>query len=333
MRTVVCSLLLLAATLVLVPARPAAAGGGGPSYVLEQFPFPPNLPGLSHGEYSAISNHARLASAYTDPDFDTVGVIEVGNQSKVFRVGTPLEEYTWYRGINDRLTTVGFQTTAGGNIAGWMRRKNGQVRTFHDPNGDVYLYRLNDQDVAVGEVVYSGSQWRPVIVDRRGLRVVTPPGVAPGASAYFAGINNAGAIVGGTTDPDTHKHTCLLWKNGTATPITYEAAGHIAPRAINTRGQIAGYWVEKELDPDIGDFRRHGFIREPDGEFRTVDVEFPFEEAIEFEPGVLAGLVGQTTEILDLNDRGQIVIQATGWYGLGGFVFPIWTYAIATPSR
>ena len=44
-------------------------------------------------------------------------------------------------------------------------------------------------------------------------------------------------------------------------------------------------------------------------------------------------LVGQTTEILDLNDGGQIVIQATGWYDVGRFVLPVWTYAIGTPSR
>lgn len=322
MRTFALPLLLLAAT---------AARGDDPSYTLETFPYPPPA-GLAFGNYSALSNNARLSSGFTDPDFDPVGVIQVGNQTHVFRVGTPFEDYTWYNGINEKLTTVGYKTTADGGIEGWLRAKNGAVRTFGHPDGDVYLYRLNNKDVAVGELV-SGPFWRPVIADKHGLRVVDPPGVEADASAYFAGINDAGEIIGGTTDPDTHEHTCLLWDKHCVTPITHAGASYIAPRAINNKGQVAGYWVEDEIDPVLGDYRRHGFIRGKNGAFRTVDVEYPWPETFEDFPGAVLVLVGQTTEILDLNDRGQILVQTTGWYDWDGFVIPFWTYAIGTPTH
>jgi hypothetical protein len=327
MRTLTCSLLLLAAT---------AARGGDPTYTLEFFPFPPPA-GLAFGDYSALSNSARLSFGFTDPDFDPVGVIEVGGKTRVFRVGTPFEDYAWYNGINEKQTTVGYKTTADWAIEGWIRTKNGTVRTFDSPDGDVFLYRLNDQDVAVGELVYGYGPdgfWRPVIADKKGLRVVDPPGVAPDAKAYFAGINNAGAIVGGTTDPDTGEHTCLLWEKHRVTAITHEGAGFVAPRAINNKGQVAGFWEEAEIDPVLGNYRRHGFIREKNGTFRTVDIEYPWAEIIEDELfGAVLVLVGQTTEILDMNDRGELLIQATGWYDWDGFVIPVWTYAIGTPTR
>jgi hypothetical protein len=315
-------------------AAATAVRGDDPKYTLETFPYPLPVPGVAFADYSALSNNARLASGFTDPDFDPVGLILAGGQARSFRVGTPFEDYTWYNGINSRLTTVGYKTTASGGIEGWIRKKNGNVRTFDHPEGDVYLYRLNNRNVAVGELVYSGGPsgfWRPVIADRNGLRVVDPPGVPADATAYFAGINNAGAIVGGATDPVTGEHTCLLWEKQGVTAITHEGAGFIAPRAINNQGQVAGFWEEEEIDPVLGDHRRHGFFRENDGTFRTVDIEYPWEETIEDEFFGTLVLVDQTTEILDMNDRGELVIQATGWYDLDGFVLPIWTYAIATP--
>lgn len=312
MRTLALPLLLLAA---------AAARGDDPTYTLETFPFPPPA-GLGFGHYSALSNNARLASGFTDPEFDPVGVIEHGHQTRVFRVGTPFEDYTWYNGINDKLTTVGYKTTADGGIEGWMRAKTGAVRTFDRPDGDVYLYRLNNKDVAVGELV-SGSGWRPVVADKHGLRVVNPPGVAAGASAYYAGVNDDGAIVGGTTDPATGEHTCLLWDKHCVTAITHAGAGYVAPRAVNNKGQVAGYWVEDEIDPVLGDYRRHGFIRGKNGTFRTVDVEYPWDETFETPGEPTLYYVDQTTEILDMNDRGELLTQATGWYDMDGFVIPI----------
>src|SRR5262245_20493833 len=110
------------------------------TYEIEQFPYPPELQGIGLGNYSAISNSARLVSAYTDPDFDPVGITVCGDQTNVFRVGTPLEEYTWYWGINDKLTTVGFKAGPGfGSTEAWMRTRNGDLRTFSDPQADVYL--------------------------------------------------------------------------------------------------------------------------------------------------------------------------------------------------
>jgi hypothetical protein len=97
-----------------------------------------------------------------------------------------------------------------------------------------------------------------------------------------------------------------------------------------------------EIDPVLGVPREHGFIREPDGRFRTIDLDFDCfadtEDLGDAEPAVL---VDETTMILDLNDRGQILVQATGWY-LRTEVFegetfqwvePVWTFAVGTPGR
>lgn len=333
MRTIFCFLLLLAVVATLSPMGQATAVRDDKNYHLEQFTYPSNVPGIMFGDYSALSNSTWLVSGYTDPDFDTVGIIVRNGQTEVFRVGTPLQDYTWYWGINDKQTTVGFTDGPGFTISGWMRNKNGNVRTFSNPDADVYLYRLNNHDVAVGEAVYDFSFWRPVIVDDNGMRIVDPPGVPLDAPAYYASINNAGTIVGGMRDPDTMEHTCLLWNNGNVTAITHAGASFVAPRAINNRGQVAGFWIEANFDPVINDFRRHGFIRDHNGELRTVDVEYPWAATIEFPEGDILYLVGQTTEILDMNDRGQILIQATGYYDWDGFVLPTWTYAIATPVR
>lgn len=325
---------LFGALLPLAPSSPAGAEAAGGSYQLDHFPYPSGIPGIEFADYSAISNSAHLASGFTSPDFDTVGVIELGNQKRVFRVGAPFEDYCWYWGINNQLTTVGFRTADPGRTVAWMRAKDGGVETYSHPAADIFLYRLNDQDAAVGEIVYTRRFWRPVIADRHGFRVVDPPGVGPAAATYFADNNNTGAIVGGTRDPVTFEHTCLLWDRGGVTPITHEGASLVAPRAINNHGQVAGYWLESAIDPVLGDHREHGFIREPTGEFRTVDVEYPWPATIDFpEEGAVLVLVGQTTEILDLNDRGQIVIQATGWYDWDGFILPTWTYALGTPVR
>jgi hypothetical protein len=221
-----------------------------------------------------------------------------------------------------------------------MRSAKGDVATFDDPDGDVYLYRVNDRDVAVGEVVYGFDFFRPAIVDRHGLSVVDVVGVPSDHPAYFAGINDAGAIVGGTFDPDTWEHTCLLWNRCGVTAISHDGAQLVAPRAINNRGQVAGFWIEAEPDL-LGVERAHGFIREPNGRFRTVDIDGDFEDEIDIGDPEPAILVDQTTKILDLNDKGELLVELTGWYlrevefdgQIFEFVTPIWYYAVATPGH
>lgn len=313
----------------------SSARAGAESYQIERFPFPSNVPGIEHGDFSAVADGPRLVAGY-DADFAPVGIIMLRDQAQVFTIQTPDGapwDYAWYWGINDRSTTVGFgYPTSSSNVESWIRTQDGSVQNFADPNGDVYLYRLNDQNVAVGEIVLGPGLWRPVIADADGLRRVDPAGVDPDSAAYFAGINNAGAVVGGATDPVTFEHTCLLWERGGVTAITHDGAGYVAPRAINNRGQVAGWWHELKIDPVLGEERGHGFIRDANSRFRTVDVEYPWQPIIEFPDGEILIYVDQTTKILDINDRGQIVIEATGWYDFFGFVMPVWTYAIATPA-
>lgn len=325
------ALLALAATTIQAAPRPK-------SYELEFFD-PSAVDGIDAGQYSGISNRARLAEAY-DEDFAPVGVIETGKGLEVFRITEPSEGYAWCRGINDRRTTVGsLQSWSEVRVSGWMRDGKGNVSTYEDSSGDVYLFRVNNKDVAVGEVDYSFDFFRPAIVDCHGFSVVDVLGVPSDHPAYFAAINDAGAIVGGTFDPDTWEHTCLLWTRCGVTEITHDGASMVAPRAINNNGQVAGFWIEEDLDPLIGE-RSHGFIRDRNGRFHTVDIEFPFEDEIDFGDGETFLLVDQTIKILDMNDEGEVVVEFTGWYlghyEFGGetydYVLPLWTNAVAVPA-
>lgn len=154
---------------------------------------------------------------------------------------------------------------------------------------------------------------------------------APNASYTDAvGINNRGDIVGSFSDA-RGLHGFIL-RNGTFTTLDFPAqgvAGTVA-KGINDRGQVAGFYVQSgsnihgfvwdggtftQIDaPDaditylhginnrgqvVGHSRKdifalaHGFLW-ANGQFTSLDI-----------PGVL--IVGQGTETMGLNDRGQVV--------------------------
>jgi hypothetical protein len=304
------------------------------SYEAEPFDVS-SVPDFAHGDYTAISNNARLVEIF-DENFDKTGLIDAKKKDEIFLVNDAPDTYSWYRGINDKRTTVGYTLSFSDfSTSAWMRDRHGDVRTFSDPAGSVYLYRVNNKDVAVGEVVY-GDLFRPAIADGDGLSVIDVAGVPSDHPAYFSGINDCGAIVGGTFDPDTWEHTCLLWDRCGVTEITHEGASFVAPRAINNLGQVAGFWTE---EPDLlGVEWAHGFIRERDGKFRTIDIEGDFEEELDFGLEELSPLIATTTKILDMNDKGELIVELTGWYlvteEFDGEVFeyalPVWYYALAT---
>lgn len=330
---------------ILATASPALATTVQ-TYDLQVFD-PSSVNGIEFGFYSALSNNGPLVSAFDDT-FDPVGVLTWSSGASVFRVGLVQEEYCWYRGVNNHFTTVGFRDESGSpDTKAWLRGRNGLVRTFGEPGERTFLYRVNDSNVAVGETTTGGGvAWSAYLVDELGGRTVSVPGVDPSFNTYFAAINNRGKILGATWN-DVEHHPFIL-HDGTVTYFDVPGAHEVGLRALNNRAQAAGFWTE--FDALVGDYVSHGFIREWDGEIRTVDLDYGFPQHEDIDPDLYGGypiveahsdLLAQGTAILDLNDRGQILAEMTGWYlitlvmdGMGEVQFtePRWTYPIATPA-
>ena len=88
----------------------------------------------------------------------------------------------------------------------------------------------------------------------------------PGARATNAfGINARGDIVGSWVDSGGVQHGFLLPAYGSFTVIDEPSAIRTLAKGINSAGDIVGYYDT----PD----KRHGFLRNRDGVFRTIDLE------------------------------------------------------------
>lgn len=312
----------------LAAAGSLSCGAAAQSYDVESFLPPPG--DITSGSYEALCNKARLVGAF-DLDFNTLGVITTGEDNAVagtFQIAPP--NYTWYQGLSNKGATVGFFEAAGEgpSYKGWIRDKFGNERIFTKPDMDVFLYGIDDEDVAVGEVFDPvQGHFSPAIADDEGLHVVVVPGTNP-LGSWFEDNNNRGMFVGGTSDAVTGERSAFVWNSRTRdqpTPITAEEASEIRALSINNRGQVAGYYFGLEVDPDIGEFRPYSFIREPDGAFRTVEIDvsemFPPDLLGDPESwggypviDVIVEPLGTAASILDMNDRGELIVQGTGWY-------------------
>ena len=308
---------ILTGLLSVASARHVVAQDDGDG-VGDDYGGPIELPGSWRlPAYSAFSNNALLSVG--SDDYGNFGVITHGNQDRLFRLYVSA-----YMGINDKLTTVGTSLVPAGWV-GWIRTRDGRVRTFSQPGADVFLHGINNHDVAVG---YVRQHWpylvRPAIADANGLRVVDLP---VNTDAWFIDINDSGAIVGAY---GFWKYSGFLFQNNSITPIEHEGMFNVVPVAINNRGQVAGIW----FNPPYYD--QNGFIREKDGEFRTADLKLPFPETVQYD-GSWA-LYRQQPTILDMNDRGQLLISARASYAReteGTVLFNgyLLKYAIVNPSH
>jgi hypothetical protein len=86
----------------------------------------------------------------------------------------------------------------------------------------------------------------------------------PGAvETSVNGTNDRGHVVGTADDHG------FLWKNGTFTQIDVPGALFTEASGINNRQQIVGWYLSGS------DHRQHGFLRERDGTFKTIDPPTP----------------------------------------------------------
>jgi probable HAF family extracellular repeat protein len=149
--------------------------------------------------------------------------------------------------------------------------------------GQIVITNLNN-DGSNSNFLYANGQFTP-------LTAIPPSGVANG-------INDAGTIVGTTTDANNVKHGFTL-KNGLLTQLDDPNAG-TAPffngtqaNAINNNGAIVGYYGDATNNT-------HGFVYQ-NGVFTTLDD--PFADTW----NSLKPLQPSGTEVLGINDQGQVV--------------------------
>lgn len=193
-----------------------------------------------------------------------------------------------------KLVTVVFDVSDQGQFAGaydpaghgYVRERDGEFTTVDPPDGNINeVVGINNRGQLVGRYVDSQGGAHGFLKDQRGFSPIDVPGAT--ATSTFQ-INDRGQIVGNysTTSNNTALPTrgFMLGANGEFTLIDVPGSQHTSPVSINNRGQIVG-----EYQDAAGVF--HGFLREPDGTFTTID-----------GPQGAGG-----TAATGINDRAQIV--------------------------
>lgn len=114
---------------------------------------------------------------------------------------------------------------------------------------------------------------------------IEPPD-SNGTITYVFDINNRGEMVGAyNSAPDGHRYGFLRSKDGEFTRINYPESFRTHANAINSRGDIVGWYarVQGEI---------HGYLRKKTGEFVTIDLD---------------RLGATDTRPVGINSRGDIV--------------------------
>jgi probable HAF family extracellular repeat protein len=194
-------------------------------------------------------------------------------------------------------TGVAFDVSDQGQFAGvydfmghgFLRDRHGEFTTIDPPEGNINeIIGINNRGQIVGRYVDAQSRARGFLKDKRGFRPIDVPGAT--ATSTFQ-INDRGQVVGNystTANNTTYPTRGFMFEDGVFTLIDVPGSQHTSPVSIDNLGRIVG-----EYQDAAGAF--HGFVRDPDGSFTTVDA-----------PQATGG-----TALTAINDRGQI---------LGGYV-------------
>jgi hypothetical protein len=149
---------------------------------------------------------------------------------------------SWATDINDRGTVVGYSAASGSPIAGFVIEADGDVEDLSAPSGlegsDIWPSAVNDRDEIVGVAQTDDGlgRLRPVLWSGRN-HVATE---LPGRRELYdvSDINNRGAVVGSTTDPD---YLAVTWQGRRHRETDVGEPGAPAwGRAINDEGRVAG---------------------------------------------------------------------------------------------
>jgi uncharacterized membrane protein len=191
--------------------------------------------------------------------------------------------------INPAGAIAGTYIDTSGNEHGFLRDKGGALTTVDIPGASIFtqVLTINPSGVIVGDFCNLTTCYTGFIRYPNGsfTTIDTPGSLAcGGGSVPLGGINPAGAVAGGTSDP-----TCSVSLGFLRTPdgaiTTFNVPGarfNVAPLAINPAGAITGFFC----------CEGEGFLRAPDGaitEFKPPGASLTFPSAIN-ATGAIIGL-------------------------------------------
>jgi hypothetical protein len=248
-----------------------------------------DVPGYSGTFLSGINDSGQVVGGY---DFDTSGfgsVAFVATNGNIIPITVPGFFVNDALGINDRGQIDGSYIVNSLSNTRWQGfiDTNGTFTSINVPGpGATQVFGINDRRQVVGNSPnYPGS-----FIDTNGnFTPVDMPGSSSNSTTAI-GINDNDQVVGFyNTDTSGTAQIGFIDNNGTFTSINVPGATYTVPEYINNRGQIVGYYLNRNG-------YQEGFI---DNNSLITSINFP--DAL-------------YTAIFGINDRGQIV----GGYGFGG---------------
>ncbi|MCU7728323.1 hypothetical protein ODJ79_31810 [Actinoplanes sp. KI2] len=265
------TVLLLAASVAVVPFAPAAHATAPPRYTVTEL----STPAGSTSGANAISNSGIVAGNVTGADSVPHAARWSAAGARTDLGGLPGGSTSIANGVNDSGQVAGSADRTGGGYAypvrwsaagaiqdlggtqtnrlgqGLAIDASGRVAGGQRPansEGDPYgiLYGVDGTPTALGDVgLARGINGRGQVVGGPGPYVwqsgtlTTLPGLPGGGGGSAYGINNAGLIVGiAGTASGSHAAT---WRNGAITDIgTVDGIQFSTARAVNAAGQVVG---------------------------------------------------------------------------------------------
>jgi hypothetical protein len=181
--------------------------------------------------------------------------------------------------INPAGTITGFYTDNANHVVAYVRNANGAFTNFTAPDaGAVYpqgtfpqsQFAINPAGTVTGHYIDSNSVFHGFVRDPNGTLTEFDP-----SGSIFTlpfGINPAGAITGSYEDATIVFHGFVRAPDGTITSFDAPGADTTPgdgngtfPGSLTPNGEIEGVYADAQGV-------NHGFVRDPNGTFRSIDV-------------------------------------------------------------
>jgi uncharacterized membrane protein len=263
-------------------------------YITFDAPGAAAVPGSNAGTNpSSINDLGEITGFYDDARGVTHGFLRTPD-GKFKTIDVPGKgNNTVPIALNLEGAVVGYYLDSSSQFHAFLRSPDGQFTTFDGPgacdtgtSAGCYgsaAFAVNIFSVAAGAYEDNSGNFvhHGLVRDPRGRLVsFEAPGAGTAANQGTGcpgcafGLNASGAIAGTYTDANNVSHGFLRSPNGTFLTFDNPASGTDAyqgtgcsadcPVSLNDWGAITGIYID-------GDFVYHGYLRNPDGQFVTVD--------------------------------------------------------------